>query len=143
MRLALWCNEEVPFEDQRRVAADLRAHPEFAGVDQATIPLGLCAAAGIRLRPPASQNEPVSSDVPFLIFSGQFDPAVPPSLHRAMVPGPFAAFEPRLVRRGGAWRGVHALRRQLIERFLNNPSAALNSRCANDPPAPASSRGLR
>ena len=117
MRLALWCNEEVPFEDQRRVAADLRAHPEFAGVDQATIPLGLCAAAGIRSRPPASENEPVSSDVPFLIFSGQFDPAVPPSLHRAMVRHlPHSNLV--LFAAGAHGAGFTRCGGQLIERFL-------------------------
>jgi pimeloyl-ACP methyl ester carboxylesterase len=142
MRIALWCNEEVPFEDERKVAADLHAYPEFAGVDQATVPVGLCKAAGFHAAPPARENQAVSSDVPFLVFSGQFDPATPPSLHRAMARSlphatialfPWAAHGAGFSRCGG----------QLLEHFLNDPQGALDTSCTNDPPAPDFSRGLK
>jgi pimeloyl-ACP methyl ester carboxylesterase len=142
MRMALWCNEEVPFEDEHKVAADLHAYPEFGGVDQSTIPLGLCKAAGFKAAPPARENQPVSSDVPFLIFSGEFDPATPPSLHRATVrtlPHATIALFPW----AGHGAGFSRCGGRLLERFLNYPHAALDTSCTNDPPAPVFSRSLQ
>ena len=142
MRMSVWCNEEVPFEDTRKVAADLHAYPEFAGVDQATIPLSLCNAAGFHAAPAARENQPVSSDVPFLIFSGEFDPATPPSLQRAMASTlpqatialfPWAAHGAGFSRCGG----------RLVKQFLDDPRAKLDSSCTNDPPQPDFSRGLK
>lgn len=142
MRLALWCNEEVPFEDERKIAADLHAYPEFAGVYQGTVPVGLCEAAGFRATPAPRENEPVKSDVPFLIFSGEFDPATPPSLHRAMartLPHATIALFPSAAHGAGFSRcGGH-----LLEQFLEDPGARLDTSCTNDPLAPDFSRGLK
>ena len=142
MRMALWCNEEVPFEDAGKVAADLRAYPEFGGVDQATIPLGLCEAAGFHPTPPAHENEAVASNVPFLIFSGEFDPATPPSLHRAMARSlPHATTALFAAEAHGA--GFSPCGARLLQQFLNYPEAALDTGCTNDPAAPDFSRDLK
>lgn len=142
MRLALWCNEEVPFEDKAKVAADLKAYPEFGGVDQATIPLGLCKAAGIHAMPPARENQPVSTNVPFLIFSGEFDPATPPMLHRGMartLPHATVALFPW----AGHGAGFSKCGGQLLKRFLDDPGAELDTSCTNSPPAPDFSRQIK
>jgi pimeloyl-ACP methyl ester carboxylesterase len=142
MRMALWCNEEVPFEDRTTVLTDLHAYPEFGGVDQATIPVGLCKAAGFHARPAATENEPVSSDVPFLIFSGQFDPATPPTLHRAMVrtlPHATIALFPW----AGHGAGFSKCGAQLLKQFLDDPRAELDIRCTNNPAAPDFSRPIK
>ena len=142
MRMALWCNEEVPFEDAGKVAADLRAYPEFGAVDQATIPLGLCKAAGFHATPPATENQPVASNVPFLIFSGQFDPATPASLHRAMAPTlPHATIA--LFAAGAHGAGFSRCGGRLLEQFLAHPEAPLDTGCTNDPPVPDFSRELK
>jgi pimeloyl-ACP methyl ester carboxylesterase len=141
MRMSLWCNEEVPFEDPRKVAADLHAYPEFAGVDQATIPLGLCKAAGYDAHPSPRENKPVASDVPFLIFSGLFDPATPPELQRAMaktLPNATIALFPS----GAHGAGFNRCGGSLIQRFLNDPHAKLDISCTAEQPAPDFARGI-
>ena len=135
MRISLWCNEEVPFENPRKIAGDLHAYPEFAGVDQATVPLGLCKAAGFSPRVPARGNDAVASSVLFLIFSGQFDPATQPNLHRAMVktlPNATIALFP-WGRHGARFNGCGA---SLMKRFLDNPRTKLDTSCTSkEPPA--------
>lgn len=141
MRAALWCNEEVPFEDPRRIAADLAAYPEFGGVDQATIPLGLCRAAGLVVQPPAQENQPVKSTAPFLILSGLFDPAVPPDMSRRMaaeLPNARLVIFPR----EGHGAGFNSCGAKLIATFIADPSAELDTRCVSDPPAPDFARHL-
>ena len=58
-RIAIWCNEEYPFENPEAVRRQETAYPEFAGVDQSTVPPGLCAAAGFDAQPAPKENEPV------------------------------------------------------------------------------------
>lgn len=142
MRISIWCNEEIPFESAKKVATDLHAYPEFAGVDQATIPLGLCKAAGLNASPPARENQPVRTDAPFLIFSGLFDPATPPSLHRSMartLPRATIALFPS----AGHAAGFSKCGGQLLKRFLDEPGTGLDTSCTNDPAAPDFSRGLK
>jgi len=142
MRIALWCNEEAPFEDPERIAEDLEAYPEFAGVNQATVPLGLCDAAGFDVVPEEPENQPVESEVPFLIFSGLFDPATPPAMHRDMVrtlPNATIALFPW----GGHAVGFSPCGGSLLEAFLEDPRAALDTSCSGDPAAPDFSRALQ
>lgn len=84
-RIAIWCNEEYPFENPEAIRRQETAYPEFAGVDQSTVPPGLCAAAGFDAHPDPKENEPVRTDAPVLIFAGEFDPATPPAISAAMI----------------------------------------------------------
>ena len=142
MRLSLWCNEEVPFEDPARVAADLSGYPEFARVDQATVPNGLCKAAGVVAHPAATENQPVRSDVPFLIFSGLFDPATPPTIQRSAARSLTHATLV-LFPSAGHGAGFSACGGRLIGAFIADPAASLDVACANDPPAPHFTRSLK
>jgi pimeloyl-ACP methyl ester carboxylesterase len=142
MRLSLWCNEEVPFEDSARVAGDLSAYPEFARVDQSTLPIGLCAAAGIVAHPAAAENEPVRSDVPFLIFSGLFDPATPPSFQRSAVRSLTHATLV-LFPSAGHGAGFSACGGRLLGAFIADPTANLDTTCARSPPFPDFTRSLK
>ena len=135
MRISVWCNEEEPFEDKDKIAGDLKAYPEFAGVDQATVPLGLCEAAGFKARPPAGENRAVKSNVPFLIFSGAMDPATQPAWHRAMVRTLLNATLVLFPWRGhGA--GFNRCGAAILEQFLKVPTAKLDTRCVDQMPEP-------
>jgi pimeloyl-ACP methyl ester carboxylesterase len=67
MRMAVWCNEEFPFE---------RLPAELARFIQPQVPL-----EALRLwpqgRPAAKENEPVRSRAHILIAAGEFDPDTP------------------------------------------------------------------
>lgn len=141
MRAAVWCNEEVAFEDAAAVRRQVSAFPEFGGVDQSTVPPGLCAAAGLLGRPGPADNQPVASDAPFLIFSGGFDPATPGFVQQAMaktLPKATLVTFPT----GGHGAGFAPCGGKLVEAFLADPAAPLDTACAGDKPKPDFSRAL-
>jgi len=136
MRIAIWCNEEVPFQSAAKIAHDQKAYPEFGGVSQTTVPPGLCKQAGLTAKPRKIENQPVRSAVPFLIFSGGFDPATPPWVQRNMartLPNATIAYFPA----SGHAAGFSSCGAALVKAFLADPVAKPDTRCAGEKAAPA------
>jgi len=87
MLFAVQCQDEVPFEDESRLAplveeAGVRpeiADPEVTGIDAY---FDICAEVGLEASS-AVETEPVVSDVPTLIVAGAFDPITPPAYAEA------------------------------------------------------------
>jgi len=76
MRLAVWCNEEFPFERASRMLRPRGLPPELRRfVQTAVTPVAL--KAWPRGRPDPAENLPVRSLLPVLILSGEFDPDTP------------------------------------------------------------------
>jgi len=141
MRIAIWCNEEAPFNDEAAARRQVTSFPEFGGVDQSTVPPGLCRAAGFNAHPPAAENQPVRSDVPFLILSGGFDPATPPIIQARMartLPQATLALLPAQ----GHGAGYSPCGGKLVEAFIANPTAPLDLACLADKTSPDVLRGL-
>lgn len=81
MRYSVWCREEMPFQDRRRIAAQVTKYPRLKGFRiQGAFP-EICKVWNV---PPsgAIENQPVKSNIPALIFSGEFDPDTPPAWGR-------------------------------------------------------------
>jgi len=82
MMFSVQCNEELSFSSQAAFEVELERYPELAGMYKDSILGGLafrlCAVweAGSA---EASANQPVKSEVPTLILSGEFDPITPPA----------------------------------------------------------------
>lgn len=76
MVYSFWCNEELPFEN----LAHLREHPnlpaELSGIALTAVPLPVRDIWPQRI-PDPFENRPVHSEVPVLIFSGEYDPDTP------------------------------------------------------------------
>lgn len=76
MRLAIWCNEEFPFERPDRMRHPSGLPPELkAFVQTAVHPAALTGWP--QGRPDLAENRPVSSSLPVLIAAGEFDPDTP------------------------------------------------------------------
>ncbi|QGZ93284.1 alpha/beta fold hydrolase [Terricaulis silvestris] len=130
-RIAIWCNEEYAFEDQAAIRRQRTDFLEFSGVDQSTVPPGVCDSAGLRAATPRD-NERITSEAPVLIFSGAFDAATPPAWQAAMtqtlpnarhVIFPWASHGAGFSRCG--WEMTLA--------FLADPQAPLNAACVAAP----------
>jgi pimeloyl-ACP methyl ester carboxylesterase len=84
MQMAVQCNEEIPFSDPQeayQVAQGVK--PQIATFFPTSVqPLfRVCEAWG--LSPPEPiENQAISSDLPALIFAGEFDPITPPDWGR-------------------------------------------------------------
>lgn len=76
MRLAVWCNEEFPFEKPEKILAPAGLPPELQRFIQSAVPLE-ALKAWPQGRPEARENEPVRSRVPILVAAGEFDPDTP------------------------------------------------------------------
>ncbi|UTW54807.1 alpha/beta fold hydrolase [Kordiimonas sp. SCSIO 12610] len=74
MRFSVWCSEALPFSKRSRME---KPGPVLGGYESAAITPELCQAWRV---PSLDQSvvEPVISDVPTLIFAGDFDPLTPP-----------------------------------------------------------------
>lgn len=143
MRIAVWCNEEYPFENPEAIRRQQTNFPEFAGVDQSTVPVGTCEAAGF-LDPERSEfdNLPVKTDIPALIFAGELDPAIPPAWIRAMVahmPNARVATFPGQ----GHGAGFNECAWSLMSAFLNGPTSVGDASCLLYERSPDFSRSAR
>ena len=121
MRYSVWCREEMPFQDRRKIAAQSRRRDGLNGFKiQGALP-AICDAWGV---PPAArvENEPVTSDIPTLILAGEYDSYTPPA---------WARLAARTLRRShfyelpGMGHGVgfgSRCAREAVAAFLNDPT---------------------
>jgi pimeloyl-ACP methyl ester carboxylesterase len=84
-QFSVQCNEEVSFSSATAFEAALAEHPEleglYASADGEPATFALCDGWGAG-QADASANEPVTSAVPALVMSGEFDPVTPPDWGR-------------------------------------------------------------
>jgi hypothetical protein len=78
MRYSVWCREEMPFQDVRKIRGQLAKYKDLRGFGiQSTFP-EICKVWNV----PAAgriENTSVKSNIPALIFSGEYDPDTPPA----------------------------------------------------------------
>lgn len=78
MFFSVKCNEEIPFITRDAVAAASDKFPQQDDVFDQTSFFDICPKWGAK-QSPASINDPVKSDIPTLVLSGEYDPITPPS----------------------------------------------------------------
>src|SRR5262245_3849338 len=84
---------------------------------------------------PREVLEPVKSDVPTLLLSGDFDPITPPNFATQIAPGLSRAQHVTFPRGAHGQAFDSPCANGIIESFLNNPTGALNSSCAVTAPS--------
>ena len=131
LALSVECAEEVPFNDpaliDQTLAADaLLSH--YTGVSS----IGDDCAAWNVPPLPVTENDPVSSGVPTLITSGQFDPVTPSEWSQAAAAGLTSAYQYEFPSQGhgavwGHWHEPCAA--SVASRFLHDPSTTPDTSC--------------
>ena len=77
MQFSVQCGEEVHFTTQEEITAASEAYPELR--DSFVTPVfAICPSWGAKEADPI-ENERVSSDIPTLVLSGEYDPVTPPA----------------------------------------------------------------
>jgi pimeloyl-ACP methyl ester carboxylesterase len=126
--LAFLCKERIPFEDKAKVTAD--PSDRIAQLTLASFRryFDVCAAYPVGPADPV-ENQPVSSDIPTLFLSAQFDPGCPPELAKTAAKlfsrGQFA-MAPNTTH--GVYRHSPCARR-VIRAFLAHPDAPADTTC--------------
>ncbi len=128
LRLSVWCGEEMPFESAERVASQVSPALGLGGIDERAATPAICRAWNVAPAPP-SENEPVASTVPVLIFAGEFDPDTPPEWGRRLLRlMPRARYvELRGLSHGA---GFSACGKPITLAFLEDPDGPLPIDCA-------------
>ncbi len=120
--------------DHAKVAADRAAHPRFVDPEHRHTPPALCDRWNDRPTDPI-ESEPVASDIPTLLLSGQFDPTTPPrwaNLAAETLSNSYSFVIPM----GGHGVGLDTpCGRELMWYFLHRPDQSPDSSClASDQP---------
>jgi pimeloyl-ACP methyl ester carboxylesterase len=128
LRYSVWCAEEMPFQNAERVARQTSAAFGLGGLDERAATVELCRAWNV---PPANPvaNEPVRSEVPALVFAGEFDPDTPPDWGRQLLESMPRAFYVEL-RGQSHGAGFHPCGREIAKAFLRAPESPPPVGCA-------------
>jgi pimeloyl-ACP methyl ester carboxylesterase len=132
MTFSVQCHEEITFSSEADFEAALAYHPEFTGLYAHsvadTLSFRVCERWDAGAAPPV-ENEPVSSDIPTLVMTGEFDPITPPRwgqqaaahLSRSYV------FEYPHVGHGTSF--VDGCPREMLLAFLEEPMTSPDAMC--------------
>ncbi len=126
------CAEYVPMSDPQKFAAALKAYPDLGNAEgDAQAPFQSCQIWGV---PPAptSESAPVTSSVPTLVLSGQFDPVTPPTWGKQASSTLSSGHFFEIPNAGHGSSVDQACPRRMALSFIDNPSAAPDSSCLKD-----------
>lgn len=130
MQHAVQCKEELPFATQAQIEEVLKQHPDYAALGSRGI-IELCKAWGV---PPADpeENQPVISDVPTLVVSGEFDPVTPPAWAQDAAKTLSKSFYFNVPRAGHGPTISEDCPRSILLAFLDNPAQKPDSACLTE-----------
>lgn len=77
MRYSVWCTEEMPFENRRKIKAQSAKYPGLKGYEVQALP-DICRIWKVPAAERA-ENLPVKSDIPTLVLAAQYDAYTPPA----------------------------------------------------------------
>lgn len=128
LRYSVWCAEEMPFEDPARIASQMSPALGLGGIYEGAATPEECRAWNVAPAA-AAENTPVASDVPVLVFAGEFDPDTPPAWGRGLLETmPDARYVELRGRSHGA--GSSACGSEIAQAFLRAPRGPLPVDCA-------------
>jgi pimeloyl-ACP methyl ester carboxylesterase len=128
LRYSVWCAEEMPFQDPARIASQVSPALGLGGINEGAATPEECRAWNVASAA-AAENSPVVSDVPVLVFAGEFDPDTPPAWGRGLLDTmPHARYVELRGRSHGA--GFSACGGEIAQAFLRDPRGPLPVDCA-------------
>lgn len=141
MNFAVQCNEEYPFDTAQRINSTLeQLRPELRGFAREGITdpsiLTTCAVWS-KDQPEPTENQPVSSDIPTLVLSGEFDPITPPEYGKMVAANLSTSyfFEFPGMGHGVSIGGECPI--GILQAFLDSPSEKPDAACMDNMQGPA------
>ncbi|MFN8596829.1 MAG: alpha/beta fold hydrolase, partial [Anaerolineae bacterium] len=135
MQYSVQCSEEVPFSSPADLDAVLRQYPQYSALAGKGV-FSLCQDWNVP-KAAATENQPVQSDIPTLIFAGQFDPITPPLWAQQTAQTLSKSFYVELPRAGHGASISEECPRSILLAFLDDPTTKPTSTCPADKMAKA------
>lgn len=130
MRYSVWCSEEIPFENARKIKAQSFRYPELKGYEVMSLP-DICSVWKVSAAKPI-ENKPVTSNIPTMILTAEYDSYTPPEwgkLTAENIKNSFL-FEVPWAGHGPGFSAPCA--RKMIADFFDSPQTAPNSECLSE-----------
>ncbi len=127
MNYSVDCQEEAPYTNADQMKAATQQNPDFAVLDQ-TGTLDVCQNWKVPAAPPI-ENQPVKSDVPTLVISGEFDPITPPTLGQEAAQTLSKSFYFLIPRAGHGSTVSEDCPRSLLLAFFDDPTKKPDDAC--------------
>ncbi len=133
MRFSVWCAEEHPFNSKDVIKNETYEYPEIEGLSPATIEPYICDIWDVK-KVSAIENQPVESEVPVLLISGEYDEITPSKWASRMNKNLISCFH--LIFEGWKhtpttnWSNQCAMK--AVNDFFNNPILKPNSNCLEE-----------
>lgn len=127
MRYSVWCGEEIPFENMRKIKAQSSIYPKLIGYEVMSLP-DICSVWKVPAAKPI-ENKSVKSDIPTMILTAEYDAYTPPAWGRLIAKNLKNSFlfEFPWVGHGPAFSMPCAS--EMIAKFFDNPKSSPNSEC--------------
>jgi pimeloyl-ACP methyl ester carboxylesterase len=130
MRLSVWCSEENSFNSMDRIEEETTKHPELKGMSPALYDSKICEIWGVK-SVSEIENKSITSNIPVLLISGEYDELTPSKWAKSMVPNFSNSYH--LIFKGWKhtpttnWGNQCAM--QAANDFFNDPSEKPNPAC--------------
>ena len=130
MRYSIWCGEEMPFENRRKIAAQSVKYSKLKGYEVMSLP-DICSVWRVSAAK-AIENKAVKSDIPTLVITAEYDAYILPEWGEQTAKNLKNSFlfETPWVGHGPAFNTPCL--REMIADFFDNPQAAPRSDCLKD-----------
>jgi pimeloyl-ACP methyl ester carboxylesterase len=132
MQITVLCHDEIPFNSPETLEAGLEAYPELAPLykDSFIGMLGfeICSGWGAGQADPAV-NTPVTSDLPVLIMTGEYDPITPPAWGQQVAESLSNSLIFQFPGMGHGVTAVQGCPQEMTIAFWNDPSQAPDDGC--------------
>jgi pimeloyl-ACP methyl ester carboxylesterase len=130
MRFSVWCGEEMPFENKRKIAAQASKYENLKGYEVMALP-DICSVWKVEPAKPI-ENKPVKSDIPTLVLSAEYDAYTLPFWGASTAKNlkNNFHFETPWVGHGPAFN-TPCLGKMITE-FFDNPNTAPKSECLSE-----------
>jgi pimeloyl-ACP methyl ester carboxylesterase len=127
MHFSVQCQEEAPFTNIGELDAFLKQNPEYAALGQQDT-LSACKLWNIPAAP-ALEHQGVTSDIPTLVISGEFDPITPPAYGQEAAQTLGQSFVFLVPRAGHGSSVTEDCPRSLVVAFFDNPAQKPEAAC--------------
>jgi hypothetical protein len=128
MVYSFWCNEELPFENLKKITNHEKVPNQLKHMELTSLPIEVFDIWPKR-NPDPIENTPVKGKVPVLILSGEYDPDTP-TCFAEMVLKNFPISQLIIFpKRGHIQIFPHPCAKTIVTEFLDNPEKKVDIRC--------------